>query len=226
MFVFSGFIVTSEFQTIIHSSYFTYDVLAISALNRIAISIFWNIYNTFSFICITTISRITVYKNLFTFSRCDRDICTITAIDTIFTILAFRTSHADRTIFTVKNYGRTIFTSCTNGTIFAIFTWNAWLSFFTNRNLISQCICVSMGLISSINILFYSQVFACCVVNSTTVFNSCCYCRSCSIIYYCTTICGCICTESITACNLVSQIGQIDNGFRASYGFTITIIEC
>ena len=171
-------------------------------------------------------SRITVDKNLFTFSRCDRDICTITAIDTIFTVLTFRTSHADRTIFTVKNYGRTIFTSGTNGTIFAIFTWNAWLSFFTNRNLISQCICVSMGLISSINILFYSQVFACCIVDCTTIFNSCYCCRSCSVICHCTTISSCISAESITACNLVSQIGQVDNCFRTSYSFTITIVKC
>ena len=81
-----------------------------------------------------------------------------------------------------------------------------------------------MGLISSINILFYSQVFACCVVDCATIFNSCCYCRSCHIISYCTTICSCISFESIAACNLVSQVGQIDFSFCTSYTSTCTIV--
>ena len=113
-------IITSKFQAIVHSGYFTYNVLAISILNRVATSIFWNIYDTFSFVSISTMSWVTVHKNLFTFSRCHGDVSTITTINTIFTILAFRTSHTDGTVCTIDNYGRTIFTSCTNRTIFTI----------------------------------------------------------------------------------------------------------
>ena len=81
-----------------------------------------------------------------------------------------------------------------------------------------------MCFVSSINFLFYSQVFACCVVDSATVFNSCCCCRSCRIISYSTTICSCISFESITTCNLVSQVGQIDFSFCTSYTSTCTIV--
>ena len=81
-----------------------------------------------------------------------------------------------------------------------------------------------MCLCSCINILFYSQVFTCCIVDCATIFNSCCNSWSCSIISYSTTICSCIRFESITACNLVSQIGQIDLSFCTSYASTCTII--
>ena len=142
-------IVTSKFQTIVHSCYFTYDVLAISTFNRVAISIFWNIYDTFSFVSISTMSWIAVYKNLFTFSRCHRDIGTITAIDTIFTILAFRTSHTDGTVCTIDNYGRTVFTSCTNRAIFTIST------IFTSYDVIGQGEFYSSIATSCIVSLFY-----------------------------------------------------------------------
>ena len=82
-----------------------------------------------------------------------------------------------------------------------------------------------MSFVSSINLLFYSQVFTCCKVNSATTFNSCCYCRSCSIICYCTTISSCISFEAIvvtTSWNV--QVGEIKNCFRASYSFTIAIV--
>ena len=137
MFIFDDCIVTSEFQAIVHSCYFTYNILAISILNRVATSIFWNIYDTFSFISIRTMSWITVDKNLFTFSRCHRDVSAITAVDTIFTILALRTSHTDGTVFTVDNYGRTVFTIYADFTINAIFTCNARLTFFTDTDFIS-----------------------------------------------------------------------------------------
>ena len=77
-----------------------------------------------------------------------------------------------------------------------------------------------MCFISCINILFYSQVFTCCIVDSATVFNSCC----CSSAIYFATICSCIRFESITACNLVSQIGQVDFSFCTSYTSTCTIV--
>ena len=82
-----------------------------------------------------------------------------------------------------------------------------------------------MCFVSCINILFYSQVFACCKVNSTAVFNSCFYCRSSSIISYCTTICSCISFETvvIATCRNI-QVGEVNNSFCISNSFTVTIV--
>ena len=74
------------------------------------------------------------------------------------------------------------------------------------------------------DVLFNSEVFACCIVNYATISN-CCFCSwSCCIINNLTTIFCSICFESITACNLVSQVGQINLSFCTSYTSTCTII--
>ena len=213
MFIFSRFIVTSEFQTIIHRSNFTYDILTISILNWIATSIFWNINNTFSFVCISIVSRITVYKNLFTLSRCHGKVCTITAVDTIFAILAFRTSHADRTICTINYYGRTVFTSYANGTIFTIYT------VFTSCDFIGQCISICMFTSCSINILFNSQVFTSCKRYSFTIANCCSSC-SCTI----SQVTFSIRRECVTTSDLICQTRQINLSFCTSYASACTII--
>ena len=78
-----------------------------------------------------------------------------------------------------------------------------------------------MSFVSCINILFYSQVFACCKVNSTAVFNSC----FCSSALYCTTICSCISFETVviaTCWNI--QVSEVNNSFSISYCFAITIV--
>ena len=82
-----------------------------------------------------------------------------------------------------------------------------------------------MSFVSSIDILFYSQVFTCCIVDCTTIFNSCCYCRSCSIICHCTTISSCISFEAVVVTTSWDvQVGEVDNCFSISYCFTIAIV--
>ena len=88
-------------------------------------------------------------------------------------------------------------------------------------NIVGQCICVSMFTRLSIDILFYSQVIACCVGNSFTIANSCNSVVTNDIAF---SVSG----EGITIFDLISQTGQVD--FRNCTGLcstvTIVVFQC
>ena len=133
------------------------------------------------------------------------------------TVFAVFTIEADGTIFTVDYNSRTIFTIYTDRTIF---TWFTIFTIMTKFNIVSQCISVSVVFSCWIDSLFNSQVFACCVVDCTAVFNSCC---SCSTFYF-TAVSSCICFESETIFNLIRQTRQVDFRDCTSLVSAITIV--
>ena len=133
------------------------------------------------------------------------------------TVFAIFTIEADGTIFTVDYNSRTIFTVYTDRTIF---TWFTIFTIMTKFNIVSQCISVSVVFSCWIDSLFNSQVFACCVVDCTAVFNSCC---SCSTFYF-TAVSSCICFESETIFNLICQTRQVDFRDCTSLVSAITIV--
>ena len=153
---------------------------------------------------------------------------TVSTIFTVYTVLAVSTFNsktvfavftieANGAIFTVDYNSRTIFTIYTDRTIFA---WFTIFTVMTKFNIVSQCISVSVVFRCWIDSLFNSQVFACSVVDCTTVFNSCC---SCSAFYF-TAVSNCIGFESETIFDLISQSGQVDFRYCTSLICTSTIV--
>ena len=127
---------------------------------------------------------------------------------TIFTVL---TIEADRTIFTIDHNGGTIFT------VYADFTIDAIFTVFADLDVIGQCVCISVFTSCSIDILFYSQVIACCIGNSFTIANSC---YSMVTNYIAFSVSG----EGITVFDLISQTGQVDFCDCTSLVSTVTIV--
>ena len=124
-------------------------------------------------------------------------ICTVLTIDTIYAFF-------DLNIYTVSTIDTisAVFTIDTNLTIFTILTCYSH-SFYID--IFIKAIRICMCFISCINILFYSQVFTCCIVDCATICNSRYRSWSCSVISYSTTISSCISIKCITRCNFISQ---------------------
>ena len=184
----------------------------ISTLCIIA-SIFHAIIQCSHFVCIlavifvydTSDTIFTVYTRLAIFSFHSK------------TVFAVFTIEADGTIFTVDYNSGTIFT------VYADFTVNTWFTVFTimtNFDIVGQCICVSVVFSCWVDSLFNSQVFACCVVDCTTIFNSCC---SCSTFYF-TAVSSCISFECETIFDLICQTRQVDFRDCTSLVSTIAIV--
>ena len=129
-------------------------------------------------------------------------IFTVYAILTFFatdskTVFAVLTIETDRTVFTIDHNGGTIFT------VYADFTIDAIFTVFADLDVIGQCVCISVFTSCSVDILFYSQVIACCIGNSFTIANSC---YSMVTNYIAFSVSG----EGITVFDLISQTGQVD----------------